>query len=58
VLRLTEFHLITNGEIDPKGLAARIHAAKSRSSMDSVAKELLAMASTLRDGLLPYGAKV
>ena len=58
VLQLTEFHLITNGEIDPKGLAARIHAAKSRSSMDSVAKELLAMASTLRDGLLPYGAKV
>jgi hypothetical protein len=58
VLRSTEFHLVTNGEVDSNGLAARIHAAKTASGMDSVATEILIMADALRDDLQPFATKI
>jgi hypothetical protein len=58
LLRVTEFHLVTNGEVGSNSLAARIHAAKGRSSMDSVAAELLVIAAGLRNDMQPFGKVV
>ncbi len=44
LLGSTEFHLVTNGEVAPDSLAARIHAAKSAIETEVVATELLTMA--------------
>src|ERR1035441_8595897 len=58
ILSSTEFHLVTNGEVAPDSLAARIHAAETAVEADSVANELLTMAPRLRQDLLPYAEKV
>jgi hypothetical protein len=58
ILRSTEFHLVTNGEVGSNSLAARIHNAKSRSGMDAVAAELLVMAPGLRHDLQKFGKTV
>ena len=58
ILGSTEFHLVTNGEVAPDSLAARIHAAETAVEADSVANELLTMAPRLRQDLLPYAEKV
>jgi hypothetical protein len=58
MLMTTEFHLVTNGKVGPKTLAARINAAKSPSEAKSVASELQDAAMRLRDGLQPFAAVV
>lgn len=57
-LSTTEFHLVTNGEVDSESLAARIHAAKTSSQMTAVASELRTTATALREGLQPFAAKI
>jgi hypothetical protein len=57
-LETTEFHLVTNGKVDPGSLAARISAAKSPPQMTAVARELRTMAAGLRDDLRPYAELV
>jgi hypothetical protein len=58
ILASTEFHLVTNGEVGPDSLAARINAAETAVEADSVASELLTMAPGLRQDLLPFAEKV
>ena len=58
ILSSTEFHLVTNGEVAPDSLAARIHAAKTAVEADSVANELLTLAPRLRQDLVPFAEKV
>ena len=57
-LPFTEFHLVTNGEIAPESLAARIHAAKTASETAAVATDLRHRATNLRLELQPFGAKI
>ena len=58
MLRLTEFHLVTNGQVGTKTLAARIHAAKSPTEASSIATELQTTAKDLREGLQSFAARI
>lgn len=58
LLRMTEFHLVTNGELSTAGLARRIHEAKAREGMDAIASELQTMALDLREELVPFGTVI
>lgn len=57
-LALTEFHLVTNGEVAPESLAARIHAARSAIETEAVGTELLTMVPNLRQDLQPFAEKI
>lgn len=58
ILRQTEFHLVTNGEVDSNSLAARIHAAKIAADQNAIADEILIMARSLREELQPFAINV
>ncbi len=58
VLDVTEFHLVTNGNVHPNSLAARIHAAKTVHEATPIATDLLKMAEGLREDLQPFATKV
>jgi hypothetical protein len=58
LLPLTEFHLVTNGEVAPGSLAARIHSATAAPDTSSLATELMTMAEAAREDLQPFAAKV
>lgn len=55
VVRSTEFHLVTNGEVAPESLAARIHAAVNQGEADALADELLTASLSLREDLQSFG---
>jgi hypothetical protein len=58
VIGLTEFHLVTNGEVALDSLAARIHSATMEVDTDRVATELLGMAPGLRQDLQGFAASI
>ena len=58
VIGLTEFHLVTNGEVGLDSLAARIHSAALEVDTDRVATELLGMAPGLRQDLQGFAASI
>src|SRR5277367_1620520 len=58
VLVSTEFHLVTNGQVAPDSLAARINAAKTAEGTLSVATEICTMLPTLRGDLQPFAERL
>lgn len=58
VLSNTEFHLVTNGEVESTSVAARIGAFHDESDATSLVDELKTMANGLRSELEEFGATI
>lgn len=58
ILDLTDFHLVTNGEVLQASLAGRIGAAADEAEATEIAKELIEASLSLRGDLLPHGNKL
>jgi hypothetical protein len=54
LLARTELHLVTNGSVNPTGLARRMSDARSPGAAEAIAEELIALAANVREDLTPF----